>query len=315
MHKLERLSRQLGGPEIFIKRDDLTESAVTGNKIRKLEFSFAQAAEEGADTVITCGGLQSNHCRAAAILAARLGLRAILVLRGEKPCEPVGNVLLGFLAGARLRYITPEEYERRDEIMANVASEVADAGGSAYVIPEGASNEVGAWGYISAVKEIKAQCKEAGLEFDALVHPIGSAGTTAGLLLGSTLFGFSIPLMAVSVCDDAERLTRLISGIMGACIERYGLDIKPDTAALEILDNYVGPGYAVPYPEAIDTIKLLARTEGIFLDPVYTGKAFWALIDGIKKGRFKKGQKVLFLHTGGIYGLLAQNTVFGWDSD
>ncbi|TET36802.1 MAG: D-cysteine desulfhydrase family protein [Planctomycetota bacterium] len=310
IQELSRLSEHLGGPEIYIKRDDLTGCELTGNKIRKLEFSLAEARGLNADTLITTGGIDSNHCRATVIAGAKLGLKTVLYLRGAEPEHSQGNVLLDRLAGAEIRWITPEEYKERGAIMAGAADEIDSAGGKAYVIPEGASNDVGAWGYINGAFEIADQCAEEGLQFDAVFNAIGSGGTTAGLVLGFKLKGLNLPVMSVAVCNDADYFNEKVSRIMQACVNRYSLDISDMSGGFEIIEGYIGPGYGVPYREVIDSIKLAASLEGIFVDPVYTGKALWGMIDQIKKGRFEKTSRILFLHTGGIYDLFAYNKSF-----
>ena len=312
IQKLPRLTKHLGGPEIYIKRDDLTGAGLSGNKIRKLEFTLAEAAAENADVVITPGGIQSNHCRATAAAAARLGMKSILFLRGSEPDAPQGNLLLDRLVGAEIRWITPEQYKKRDELMADAAREIKARGGTPYIIPEGASNEVGAWGYLLAAMEIAEQCENMGVDFNALFHAVGSGGTTAGLALGSRLKNPAIPIKSVAVCDDAEYFINRITGIMEKCVDRYKLDIPVSADAFEIIEGCIGPGYALPCDEVIETIKLVAELEGIFLDIAYTGKAMWGMIKEVRKGRFKKGDNLLFLHTGGIFSLFGQNTAFGY---
>lgn len=313
MQKLERLTKHIGGPEIYVKRDDLTGIALSGNKVRKLEFSLAEAVRGKAATVITTGGIQSNHCRATATAAAQLGLKSHLVLRGNKPEYPQGNVLLDHVAGARIKWITPEEYRERDRIMAELAGALEENGEKCYIIPEGASNEVGAWGYFAAAEEIAAQCRERGLHFDAIYHAIGSGGTTAGLALGLAASGLKTPVKSVSVGGDADYFMKKVGDIAKRLAERYGFTGPAALENLEIVEGYIGPGYAIPYPEVIETIKHVARLEGLFLDPVYTGKAMYGMITEVKKGRWKNSDKLLFIHTGGIFDLFAYNEHFGWE--
>jgi D-cysteine desulfhydrase len=279
---LERLSERWGGPRILVKRDDWTGSALSGNKIRKLEFCLAEALELGATKVLTCGGIQSNHCRATAVAAARLGLKCVVYLRGE-PVDPDGNHLLDVLAGAEVRFVTPEEYK--------ALGPTAEG----YWIPEGASNEVGAWGYIEACGELKGE------KFDALVHAVGSGGTSAGLRLGFTRSGIKAALIGVNVCDDAAFFQDKIASIVRAARMRWPQLKAP--AEMEIVDGFVGEGYARNRPEEWALLREIAQTEGLFLDPVYTIKAMLGLRQAIRDGRFGRGDTVLFLHTGGIYGL------------
>jgi len=281
---LERLSERWGGPRLWIKRDDWTGSLLSGNKVRKLEFCLGEALAQGVRTVLTCGGLQSNHCRATAIACAKLGLDCVLYLRTEEPDpRPDGNHLLGRLAGAEIRFVTPEEYRELGPT------------GEGYWIPEGASNEVGLWGYLAACEELRKR------RFDALFHAVGSGGTTAGLVAGR----LRTPLVGVCVCADPDHFYGKIQSILRAAQVRW-----PDLGKLpaarqgfEILDGFQGRGYARNRPEEWALLREVAETEGLILDPVYTLKAMLALRQSIRDGRFRKGQDVCFLHTGGIYGL------------
>ena len=285
---LDRLSDRWGGPRIFVKRDDLTGSVLSGNKIRKLEYSLAEAQAMGAGKVLTCGGIQSNHCRATAIACARLGIPCVVYLRTlALDPEPDGNHLLARLAGAEVRFVTPDEYK---------ALGPTDEG---YWIPEGASNEVGLWGYLNACSEFKEH------RFDGLVHAVGSGGTTAGLVAGHAVHKLETPLLGVCVCDDPEFFYGKIEGMLRAARVRWpGLPkFPPAREAAEILDGFQGRGYALSRPEEWSLLHEVAESEGLFLDPVYTVKAMMGLRQLIRDGRFTKGQEVLFLHTGGIFGL------------
>jgi len=296
---LTRISAEVGA-EIFVKRDDLTGAALSGNKVRKLEFLMRNALDRGAKKVLTCGGIQSNHARATAVAAARLGLSAHLLLRGDPPDAPEGNVLLDRLAGASIEYVTPEEYRRADERMAALASNETPA---AYPIPEGGSNALGALGYAKAVEEILAFEAEAGIAFDAVVHACGSGGTTAGLVLGKRAFGLSAEVYGVNVCDDEAFFKEKVARILGEAAERFAPDLSFTEDDVRILDGHVGPGYAQNLPADFETIRRLARTEGLFLDPVYSGKAMKGLLGEIDGGRLAGARRILFVHTGGIFGL------------
>ncbi len=309
--ELERLSEYVGGPRLFIKRDDLTGIGLTGNKVRKLEFALAEALDQGADTVITTGGLGSNHARATAVAARQLGLTPHLVLRGKPGPYPDGNFLLDGLLNAEVELITREEYERRNEIMAEIAANLEKEGRKAYIIPEGASNAVGVWGYFTAAEEIAHQIATERLpHFDAVITPVGSGGTQAGLLLGFHYLKLDIPVIGINVCDDEEYFRKRISALMHDFAERYNYPYELPLEQIQLIDGYVGRGYALSRPEELEVIKLVARLEGIFLDPVYTGKAMYGLIDQMKKGRFGRDQKLLFLHTGGIFGLFPKRAAF-----
>jgi len=310
---LSRLSGRLSGRirrEIFVKRDDLTGSALSGNKVRKLDFLMAEAVRSGAQTVFTCGGIQSNHARATAVAAARLGLRSRLYLRvkGAPPDRAEGNVLLDHLVGAEITFVTPEEYRDIDARMADDAarfqSGVSDGSG-AYVIPEGGSNALGSLGYARAVREIQDAERELGAPFDIVIHACGSGGTLAGLILGKKAFGLAAEVVAVNVCDDPEFFQAKVGRILDEVVDAYAPSLEFRADDIRILDGYVGPGYAQNVPEDLELIRQVAREEGIFLDPVYTGKAFRGMLEELRGGRLADPgiQRVLFVHTGGIYGL------------
>jgi D-cysteine desulfhydrase len=289
--------------EIFIKRDDLTGAPLSGNKVRKLDFVLSDAASRQADTLITCGGIQSNHARATAVLAAQLGMQSILVLRGSPQAVPQANLLLDKLVGAHIRYITPDEYRRVLPLMEQIASEEAKyRGRKPYIIPEGASNALGSCGYIRAAQEIKDQQQALGVEFDAIVIPVGSGGTIAGLLMGKKLYGLRSDIIGICVCDTADYFTHKIFDIAAEARERFGNDFRIDREDIHILEDYVGAGYAKSMPQEIEVMLQVARTEGIILDPVYSGKAMNGLLSELRCDRLKEYKKILFIHTGGIFG-------------
>ena len=310
IQRLERLSKELGGPEILIKRDDLTGCSLSGNKVRKLEFSVAEALRTKSDTLITCGAVQSNHARATAIVAARLGMSSLLVLRGTEEETPEANLFLDRLVGAEVRFITPEEYKVVDDIMADIARELERRGKKPYIIPEGASNEIGVWGYVKALKEIKEQLDEMDQRIDAIVIACGSGGTQTGLLLGKKLFGFRSSVYGISAGDDRGYLRERILRTCNKTGERFKLNIKVERDEIEVTDSYVGLGYGLSRPAEVETIEHLAQLEGLILDPVYTAKGMFGLCEEIRCGRFKAGQRILFIHTGGIFGLFPQRVLF-----
>jgi D-cysteine desulfhydrase len=318
-----RLAARMG-IDLVVKRDDMTGGAEAGNKIRKLEFLLGDALEQGADTVITCGGIQSNHARATALLAASLGLRTILFLRvpadqleggapdPRKHAPPVGNVLLDRMAGAELRLITPEQYEDRYAVMAAAASELEAAGLRPYVIPEGGSNGLGALGYVEAMAEVRRQLDlglAGGRPFDVIVHACGSGGTAAGVALGAARYEVAAEVRAVAVCNDARTFEVVTEHIMS---EARALDPSLGAPARLIIDDTAkGPAYAVSTPAQRRLIIEVARLSGLVLDPVYTGKAFAALWE--QAAGPLQGKRVLFLHTGGLPGLLAQGAELAAD--
>ena len=308
LEPMSRLSDYLGGPRIYVKRDDCTGLATGGNKTRKLEYSMGAALQEGADTVITVGAVQSNHVRQTAAAACKLGLRCEVLLehRVTDPSELYrnsGNILLDRIFGANLReYVKGTDF---DAAMAAVAEEVRAQGGKPYVIPGGASNRVGALGYVACAEELLQQAQEGGLAFDRFVTTSGSAGTHAGLAVGLRGNACDAPILGIGV--DAgqgsleERVYRLAcetAEFVGApgCVARD--DILVD-------GSYIGPGYGEPTDAMNEAVLLAARLEGLLLDPVYTGKALAGLIDYVRCGRIDASETIVFLHTGGAAGLFA----------
>jgi D-cysteine desulfhydrase len=307
IRRLKKLTAMFGGPELYVKRDDLTGVGLSGNKVRKLEYLVADAQRKGADTLITCGGVQSNHARATAIAGAQNNMRSVLVLRGESETPYDGNVLLDKMVAAEIKLVTPEQYAQQiDEIMEEVAQELRDQGHLPYVIPEGGSNPIGVWGYIRASVEIKGQLEKMDVKVDTITCAVGSGGTQAGLLVGGKLCDLGARVVGFNVCDTARYFKTRIGRLVAETIERYSLPVQVSPDELVLVDGYVGRGYALSRPEELELIKTVAHQEGIFLDPVYTGKALFGLADQIRQGRFKKGERVLFVHTGGIYGLFAR---------
>ena len=305
LEPLTRLSAAYG-TRIWIKRDDLTDTVASGNKIRKLEYSIGQALAEEADVLVTWGGVQSNHCRATAALAARLGLKSHLVLRGSEPNERDGNLLIGSLVGAEITFAPPERYQAMDDTYMDLQAEYASQGLKTYRIPVGASDEVGLWGYINCANELKRDFESAGISPDAIVSATGSGGTLAGLIIGNALHELNTRVVAFNVCDDEAYFKRKISKDFILWRDRYGSDLDIDQLPINVIDGYVGPGYGRATPEVFETIREVARLEGIVLDPVYTGKAFNALLQEIRSGKFEGLSDIVFIHTGGMLGLFPQ---------
>jgi len=309
---LTQTSREMG-VEIYIKRDDLTGMELSGNKIRKLEFIMADALASGADTILTCGGAQSNHARATAIAAAKLGLDCRLILRTADPSAPpalTGNILLDCMSGAQIVWITPEEYRNREDIFKREEALLRQQGRTPYSIPEGASNALGAWGYIRAMEELArdiAELPEGSARRTTIIVATGSGGTTAGLILGTRLLGLNTRIAAVNVCDDRDYFLEAIGTICETAIVTYGLDISfKRERDIDIVDGYVGRGYALSRPEELSMIVDVARREGLFLDPVYTGKAFYGMVQELKRDPRCFGDRIIFIHTGGLFGLFPQ---------
>jgi D-cysteine desulfhydrase len=307
-YPLERLSEELGGPRIWIKRDDLTGAATSGNKIRKLEFLLAEALANGCDTLITSGGVQSNHCRSVALLGAQLGLKVHLLLRADIEPKPVGNLLLDHLAGARISHYSVDEYRGLNKLFAQWQEHYADLGRKAYSIPTGGSNGTGMWGYIAAAEELSEDFKRNNIVPQAIVHATGSAGTQAGLMLGCHLHQINTQVKAYAVCDNAEYFSRKVRSDLEQLQSQYSPQTDISGLIADTSDQYIGPAYGVAGDEVFDCIKQVAALEGILLDPVYTGKAFFGMMEDIKKGQFshRQGDDIVFVHTGGLFGLFAQ---------
>ena len=318
------------GIELWIKRDDVTGGAEAGNKVRKLEYLLADAVAKKVDTIITCGGIQSNHARATAILCAQLGMRCVLFLRVDEGASDdtrevaprsklprTGNVILDRLTGAEIHLISHADYALRTSVMESAAQEIYHAGKRPYVIPEGGSNGLGSLGYVDAMREVRTQidmglapspAHGAHAPFDCILHACGSGGTAAGVVLGAAKYGVAPRVRAIAVCDNAAYFERAIDRIIA---ESRGYDPSLDArAALTVDDSARGPRYGVMSDAQKDTLAMIARTSGVILDPVYTGKAMHGLLQSIARGDIARGARVLFLHTGGLPGLLAQGDAF-----
>lgn len=310
LEPLDRLSAELKAEgidtRVWIKRDDLTDTVASGNKIRKLEFSIGQALADDANVLITWGGVQSNHCRATAALAARLGLKSHLVLRGREPDESDGNLLIDRLVGADITFAPLAQYQQMDETYARLQQDYENRGLKTYRIPVGASDEVGLWGYIAGSEELKADFAANNIRPEAIVSATGSGGTLAGLILGNQIHGLGSSIYAFNVCDDEAYFLKKISEDFVAWKERYDSDMDIDSLPIQVIEGYVGPGYGRATPEIFDTINRLARLEGIVLDPVYTGKAFHGMLTELKNGRLQGMKDIVFVHTGGMLGLFPQ---------
>jgi D-cysteine desulfhydrase len=305
LEELKSLSRQLAGPEILIKRDDQTGLALGGNKTRKLEFLLGDALAKGADTLVTLGAAQSNHCRQTAAAAAKAGLRCELLLNGKKPDVVNGNLLLNELLGANLHWI---ERSQRAAKLQELDAQLRAQGRKPYLIPVGGSNGVGATGYVVAMQELMSQLRANGRRVDHILFGTSSGGTQAGIILGARIAGFTGPLHGLSIDkNDPEHFEyeTEVARITNDCAEYIGSSIRVTRDDVKVVYGYTGEGYGVVGDLERDAIRLLARSEGIVLDPVYAGRAFGAMVDFIRKGVFKKGETVLFWHTGGAPALFA----------
>ena len=307
LEPLKRLSKILGGPEIWIKRDDCTGLSTGGNKTRKLEYLVGDALKNGADTLVTQGAVQSNHARQTAAAAAKLGLKCHILLERRIPdkldeYERTGNVFLDKIHGATVEF-------RESGIDMNaegeaVSKKLGENGAKPYFIPGGGSNAVGALGYVSCALELISQFNANSIEFDCLIHATGSTGTQAGLVSGLSALSSELPVLGISVRQNRERQIDAVWNLVKKTVEKLNnIDIQRDKILVD--DHYVGKGYAIPTDGTLEAIDLLAKTEGILLDPVYSGKAMAGLIDMVRKGDFKNNEKILFLHTGGSAALFA----------
>ena len=300
LQELKRLSAHLSGPRIFIKRDDQTGLGMGGNKTRKLEFLLGEALHLGCDAVITSGAVQSNFCRQTSAAAAAAGLDCHLVLEGRKPEQADGNLLLDCLFGARIHWCEANDSGER---AAQIAEELSRAGRKPHLIPFGGSNACGAMGFTAAISELKDQLSQLNEKIDHLVLPSSSGGTHAGIAVGMDLFGLDTRVLGIGIDlagpGDPAYESRL-ADIANSVSEKLGLDRKYGPADFLMNYGYFGDGYGVVGAAEKEALRLLARLEGILLDPVYTARTLAALIDMIRQGRFSKKESVLFWHTGGL---------------
>jgi D-cysteine desulfhydrase len=302
IEELPRLRAALGGgPRLLVKRDDALGFAFGGNKVRKMAFVAADALGQQADTLITCGGVQSNHARVTAITAARFGLRCILVVNGARPAHLTGNALLDDLAGAELRYVaSPRD---RDGAMIEAAEQVRRSGGRPYVIPLGASTPLGAASFVRAIDEMCDQIAPP----DAIIHASSSGGTQAGLVAGCHLRGLATRVIGISADDSTASLTGVIRALLTELPALLQLESSSfDSSAVEVDDTFIGGGYGIPTEASQEALFLAARNEGLFLDHTYTAKAMAGLIAHMRRNTFSDSETILFWHTGGQVALFAQ---------
>ncbi|MBN1267854.1 MAG: D-cysteine desulfhydrase family protein [Anaerolineales bacterium] len=295
---LPQLSRSLGGPEIWVKRDDMTGLAFGGNKTRKLEFLAADAAANNARTLITRGAAQSNHCRQTAAAARRCGLACTLVLTGTAPAQINGNLLLDNLLSAEIIWTQQQD---PDQVLQNVFAAKQKAGDGPYLIPYGGSNEVGASAYAFAIKELKQQ----DAAFDRIVFASSSGGTQAGMVVGAHIFNYPLHILGISVDLHAEELSDSVASLATRLASFLGEPFSFSPGMIDVDDSFLGGGYGVLGDLESEAVRLFAREEGILLDPVYTGRAAGGLIHLIRSGAIGPDERVLFWHTGGTPALFA----------
>jgi len=303
LQKLRDISLITSGYELYLKRDDLTGFGLSGNKVRKLEFLAYEALKKKADTLITCGGFQSNHVRATALVSAQLGLKSVLVLFGDESPKVEGNLFLDKLCGAELRFIHSSEYGNVDKIMEETSEELKSKGKKPYIIPEGGSNSLGVWGYIKASFEMKKQTDKLNLKISRIFTALSSAGTCCGLFLGAKLSGWKINVAGINVRFLPSYPVEKIYSLLEKTIAQYRLKVKFKEKEIKVIEDYAGEGYALNTKEELEFIKAFTSQTGILLDPVYTGKAMFGFLDMLKKGEFSKKGNIIFLHTGGGFGL------------
>ena len=295
---LPRLSAQLNGPQIFIKRDDQTGLAFGGNKTRKLEYLLADAQAQGADTLITGGAVQSNHCRQTAAAAARNGFACTLVLTGDKPPKPSGNNFLDLFLGAQIVWAGGAD---RDLVLQQTYEQTQSEGRKPYLIPYGGSNPIGALGYVYALKEMLEQVDD----LDWIVFPSSSGGTHAGLALGGRMFNFKGKILGISIDNPAFELSEKVARLAEETAQGLGIEQSFKPQDILVNDDYLGGGYGVMGEPEVEALTMFARSEGMLLDPVYTGRAAAGLIDLIRREIITAHQKVLFWHTGGSPAIFA----------
>jgi len=315
LQEMRRLTKKLGGPRLFIKRDDLNGFLLGGNKTRKLEFLIPDIIEKGADIVITTGGVQSNWVAQLAAIAMNVNVEVLLVLRGVKPKNLQGNYLLDKILGAETKFIdiSIDDYKQNiNGIMEEIAEDYKKRGKRPYVLPLGGSTSIANLGWVNGSLELNNQANEQDLKIDYVVVAGGSLGTVSGLFAGFKLCNSDVKTICISVLNDnKDDCKSKITSFIQQIADLMELSFQFNGGEIDIFVDYLGPGYAKKAEESIEAIKLVAQTEGILLDPVYTGKAMWGLIDLIKKkGFFTKEDNVVFLHTGGVPGLFGYADYF-----
>ncbi len=306
LEHMPRLTALLGGPDIWIKRDDCTGLSTGGNKTRKLEFLMAEAVEQGADVVLTQGATQSNHARQTAAAAAKLGMDCHILLEDRTGYNDPnyrlnGNVLLDVLHGATIEHRGPG-LDMNAEMMA-VAARMRAAGRNPYAIVGGGSNATGALGYVNCALELLGQMVDRGITFDHMITATGSAGTHAGLIVGLKALNAQLPLLGIGVRAPKEKQEENVFNLAQLTAEKLGVPGVVKCADVIANCDYIGQGYGIPADSTLEAIDIFARTEAILLDPVYSGKGAAGMIDLIRKGHFKNGERIVFLHTGGAIGL------------
>lgn len=307
MQEMPRLS-QLLGRNVLIKRDDLSGLALGGNKARKLEFLIGDAHTRGCDTVIATGFLQSNNVVQTAAASTRHGMHCIVVLEGERPKDLRGNLVLSLYLGADIRYAGTR---RPSDVVNEVVEEVSSQGGAPYPTPPGGSSGIGVLGFVVAMAEARRQLAQLGQEIDAIVVPTGTGGTQAGMVLGAKLLGWQVPVIGVSTGKSQRELRDAIPAMAAECARVFHSREQIKPSELIVYEEFFGAGYALPCSPDFDAIRTVARTEGIFTDPVYTGRAMHGMFEILRRGEIPGDRPILFWHTGGLAALFAIDEVDG----
>lgn len=307
--ELKQLTKKLGGPRIWVKRDDLTGLALGGSKTRALSMLLGQAIASGADTVVTCGPTTSNHVRLTAAAANRMGLRAVLVLRQGAAKEDVsaarqGNMLINHVLKAQIVYADVATLAELDPVMEHISAELRSEGRRPFIIPGGGYSPVGAVGYLGLIEELKRQSAEHGIKIDGLVFASGSGCIQSGLILGNAYHGTDYPVIGITINRSVAELQQRIRHDVAQAAKLVELPLAVDKQEVRVLDEFLGPSYAVPSEDGLEAIALLAELEGLLLDPCYTGKAMAGLME-LAKTEFKAGQNLVFIHTGGSPGIFS----------
>lgn len=306
IYPLKKFFKKNSKYNIWIKRDDLTGLELSGNKVRKLEYILADVKGSNSYHVVTCGGIQSNHCRTTAFIASQLSYECTLFLKGELPVVPTGNLLFNKILNAKIKNVSSEEYQNIDDIMHEYANENPT---NTYVIPEGGSNEIGVWGYIECFFEILKQIQQKNIKINTIVVPTGSGGTHAGLLIGKYFANSDIDIVSINVCDSSDYFVNKILNIVKKFSLKNKVSLNILSNDVKIIDGFVGAGYGLVTDKEISFIKKFAQTEAIIIDPVYTAKALIGMNTLIENDTLP-GKNILFIHTGGIFGLFAINDKF-----
>lgn len=315
VEKVPRFSEAVGLPDLFVKRDDMTGIGYGGNKIRKLEYLLADAVEQGADTIITTGGVQSNFTREATACAAKLGLKTVLVLIGEEPDEYRGNLFLERLMGAEIHFVSvsnlDEGAQKAEEHMSSLSEQLETEGHRCYIMPVGGATPIGCAGFVNAFLELDAQMEEREITPDRVVLATGSGGTQAGLVVGKKMVKSDINILGVRVGWMFEPYDTMVAELAQKTTDLLDIEGRITEKDIHTTTDFIGEGYDIPTREANDAIKLMARTEAILLDPVYTGKAMAGFIGLVENGEIARDETVVFWHTGGDTALFVGEELLG----